>query len=135
MTTLNVRRLHGAKNLRRNAPLAGISPSNLGSETEVRTIENVKGAQQVWGRAPNHYGPFFLWGYYPEIHAEVDWKESIKGIRLHLGTDARTALQRAVIPTDLARAVYLAVNHALDNPHDKHGKRDFKAERARRKVA
>ena len=93
-------------------------------------VENVKGAQQVWGRAPYHYGPYFLWGYFPPIRAWVPWTESLKGIRF-VGSDSRTPTERAMIPEVLAREVFRAIEKALDSPGYRPGDRDFAAERAR----
>jgi site-specific DNA-cytosine methylase len=93
-------------------------------------VENVKGAQQVWGRAPYHYGAFFLWGYFPKLKAHVPWTESLKGIRF-VGSDHRTSSERAMIPEALAGDVFRAVEKALDSPGYKPGDRNFAAERAR----
>lgn len=65
-------------------------------------VENVKGAQQVWGRAVCHYGAFFLWGFFPAIRASIPWTTSLKGIRF-TGADHRSAAERAVIPRGVSQ--------------------------------
>lgn len=82
-------------------------------------IENVKMAQWVWGRAPYHYGPFFIWGYYPAIQAKVAWTTSFKGTHFDRATgtrwnEKRTAAERAVLPAKLCDAVFQAVNSGFD---------------------
>ena len=79
-------------------------------------LENVKMAQWVWGRAPYHYGPFFLWGYFPPL-PEVPslWRHSFKGTHNFTRSEGprynekRTAEERAMIPRPLAEAVHRAV--------------------------
>jgi C-5 cytosine-specific DNA methylase len=79
-------------------------------------VENVKMAQWVWGRAPYHYGPFFLWGYYPPLPpAWSAWQHSFKGTHNFTRSGGRryneklTAEERAMIPRPLAEAVHRAV--------------------------
>lgn len=83
-------------------------------------IENVRGAQQVHGKAPYHYGPGqFLWGYFPfQFLPVIPWTESVKGTHadrsivttknggLYQWDDGKTAAEKAMIPPQLARAVY-----------------------------
>lgn len=43
-------------------------------------IENVKMAQWIHGRAVMHYGPYFLWGWFPRFKApKGSWQRSYKG--------------------------------------------------------
>lgn len=79
-------------------------------------LENVKMAQWVWGRAPYHYGPFFLWGYYPPLpDAWSAWQHSFKGTHNFTRSggprfnERRTREERAIIPRPLASAVHRAV--------------------------
>lgn len=93
-------------------------------------IENVKGAQQRWGRAPYHYGPFFLWGYYPPVPAKIAWATSVKGTHLDRSKekrdetgnityqglrsdDGKNAAEKAMIPELLAKGVYQAITGRL----------------------
>ena len=88
-------------------------------------IENVKGAQRRWGRAPYHYGSYFLWGYFPEIKASIPWSTSLKGTHCDRSKstgrnwageqtdDGKTAVQKAMIPPELERAVYAAITKGL----------------------
>ena len=84
-------------------------------------LENVKMAQWVWGRAPYHYGAYFLWGYYPIPTTAPSWRTSLKGthyIRYPGGggkqfKDGRTAAQRAEIPRPLAELIFRKVDGAL----------------------
>ena len=82
-------------------------------------IENVKGAQQRWGKAPFHYGSYFMWGYFPfERLPVVPWTTSLKGTHadrsvkttknggLHQWDEGRSAESKAMIPDALAKAVY-----------------------------
>ena len=78
------------------------------------TKENVKGAQQVWGRAFYHYGPFFFWGYCPKIQVEIPWTTSLKGFKfdrvsMRARSDSRSAESRAEYPQILCDAIFLAV--------------------------
>jgi hypothetical protein len=84
-------------------------------------IENVKMAQWVWGRAPQHWGSFFLWGYYPKLKVpEYAWTTSYKGTHLNRKAgnirtnEPKTAAQRSVIPPDLVEAIFQAVNHGIE---------------------
>lgn len=96
----------------------------LRANTEARprywTLENVKGAQQVWGRAPYHFGPMFIWGYFPEIKASYPWTDSLKGTHNYARSggkrfdEGRSAADKAIIPTELAEAICKAVTDALD---------------------
>lgn len=94
-------------------------------------IENVKGAQQVWGRAPYHYGPFFIWGYFPKIDTKISWFESIKGIR-SIESDGRSAKQRAMIPMELSNAIYQSISKGIKKIYVP-GSRDFREERENRR--
>lgn len=89
-------------------------------------IENVKGAQQRWGKAPYHYGGFFLWGYFPfELLPTIPWTTSLKGTHadrsveteknggLFQWDDGRSAAEKAMIPPELAKAVYEVTLKAL----------------------
>jgi hypothetical protein len=81
-------------------------------------IENVKMAQWVWGRAPFHYGPYFLWGYYPKLNLPNAWQKSFKGTHLDRGTgrrwnEKRTPEERSRLPPELCDAVFEAVDNAL----------------------
>lgn len=92
-------------------------------------IENVKGAQQVWGRAPYHYGSFFLWGYFPfEYLPVIPWTTSLKGTHadrsvvtdknggLYQWDEGRSAAEKAVIPPELAKAVYEVTERFIEDP-------------------
>ena len=84
-------------------------------------LENVKMAQWLWGRAPYHYGGFFLWGYYPVPQTTISWRTSLKGTHLERDpsgnerqfSDGRTAAQRAEIPAALAEAICNSVTSTL----------------------
>jgi hypothetical protein len=88
-------------------------------------IENVKGAQQRWGRAPYHYGSFFLWGYFPMDLPIIPWTTSLKGTHanrkivttknggLYQWDEGRTPEEKAMIPDELARAVYQSITKGL----------------------
>ena len=81
--------------------------------------ENVKGAQQVWGRAPYKYASMFLWGWFPfdELPA-IPWSTSIKGTHadrsvvteknggLFQWDEGKTAEEKAMWPEALSKAVY-----------------------------
>jgi hypothetical protein len=67
------------------------------SRPEYWIIENVCGAQRFWGRAPYHYGAWYLWGFYPPLP---------KGPRARHKMDSRDALERARVPTWLADTIY-----------------------------
>ena len=110
----------------RTAPMLWRSAMRVIREAQPRywIIENVKGAQQVWGKAPYNYGGFFLWGYFPfELLPTIPWTTSLKGthndrasgIRWH---DNKTAAERAIIPDALARAVYDVCERSLDLPEE-----------------
>jgi hypothetical protein len=78
-------------------------------------IENVKMAQWVWGRAPYHYGSFFLWGWFPHDELpRIPWTTSLKGTHFDRATktyryEDRSPSERAIIPRPLAEAVHRAV--------------------------
>lgn len=87
-------------------------------------IENVKGAQQRWGRAPFHYGPYFLWGYFPEINLPHSWSISMKGTHADRSKtteggnvlqwdDGKSASEKAMIPDALAKAVFGSIDNGL----------------------
>lgn len=68
-------------------------------------IENTRGAQRWMGRAPAHYGPVYLWGYYPRFSARVEpWKETLSSKRRDL---------RAAIPLSISLALAKAVEREL----------------------
>ena len=50
-------------------------------------IENVKMAQWIWGKAPYHYGPFFLWGYFHLIGCQKSLGQ--RAIKERISTDDR----------------------------------------------
>lgn len=80
-------------------------------------IENVKLAQWLWGRAPFHFGPFFLWGYYPPIRGSIPWTYSVKGIHKDRETGARweedkDSAERAKYPLALCDAVFETIDKA-----------------------
>jgi len=81
-------------------------------------IENVKMAQWVWGRAPYHYGSFFMWGYYPPM-PKIPWTRSMKGTHCdrskgNLRTNEdRTAAERATYPSDMVEAVFSRIDRAI----------------------
>ena len=91
-------------------------------------IENVKGAQQIWGKTPYHYGPFFLWGYFPfQELPMIPWTTSLKGTHANRRivkdngkylrwAESRTAVERAMIPDALAKAVYETTERSIDSP-------------------
>jgi len=65
-------------------------------------IENVCGAQKMWGRPRFHWGPYYLWGWFPPL----------KGLGHCPGKDCdriKDPAKRAMIPRALADAVYQAV--------------------------
>lgn len=69
-------------------------------------LENVRGAQRWLGRAPAHYGPFYLWGWYPPFAATVPpFKERLT---------SRRQAERAKVPYDLSDALAEAVEDAMD---------------------
>ena len=77
------------------------------------SIENVKMAQWIHGRAAYHYGPFFFWGYFPKIQVEIPWTTSLKGTHFDRATgrrwnDKMTPEQRAEYPQKLCDAIFLA---------------------------
>lgn len=82
------------------------------------TKENVKGAQQVWGKAPYHYGPFFFWGWFPfESMPKVPWSYSFKGTHMdrisgRRWDDGKDAAEKATYPESLCEAIFQAVNHS-----------------------
>ena len=83
-------------------------------------IENVKMAQWIWGKAPQHYGSFFLWGYYPRLKIPKGlWTKSFKGTHLDRKNnnkrfnDKKSAEDRAKIPYGLSLAVCLACEKEL----------------------
>jgi len=71
-------------------------------------LENVRGAQRWIGRAPLHFGPVYLWGYFPRKIRDVGhnfaWKE-----RLSSAQEAR----RAEIPLPISEAFAEAVERDL----------------------
>lgn len=79
-------------------------------------IENVKGAQWVWGRAPYRYGPFFVWGYFPVPADKGDWRKSYKGTHNFNRTggprfnESRTAAERAVYPREMLDTIFAAID-------------------------
>jgi hypothetical protein len=94
-------------------------------------IENVKGAQQRWGRAPYHYGAYFLWGYYPlACLPKVAWTTSLKGTHcdrskittknggVYRWDDGKSASEKAMIPDELAKGIYFVINKALVKERD-----------------
>jgi hypothetical protein len=92
-------------------------------------IENVKMAQWVWGRAPYHYGGYFLWGYFPPLRLSVPWTTSLKGthvIRTPHGIvqikDGRTAADRAEIPEPLAVEMCRVVTREVQAKHNPEAK-------------
>ena len=60
-------------------------------------IENVVGAQRFWGRAPYHYGAWYLWGWFPPL--------TLRSIAPRKMAH-RSALERARVPCELAEALY-----------------------------
>ncbi len=84
-------------------------------------IENVKMAQWVWGRAPQHYGSFFLWGYYPKLKIPKGlWRKSFKGTHLDRKAgnkrtnEKRTPEDRAKIPQELADLVFQTIDKNMN---------------------
>ena len=84
-------------------------------------LENVKMAQWLWGRAPYHFGSFYLWGYYPLPKVRASSRRSLKGFSLvqtpngpRQITDGRTSAQRAEIPRQLAEIICESVTHGLE---------------------
>jgi len=84
-------------------------------------IENVKMAQWIWGKAYQHYGSFFLWGYYPTLNIPKGlWTTSFKGTHLNRKNnnqrfnDDKTAQDRGEIPKELAQLVFDTVNKEID---------------------
>ena len=69
-------------------------------------LENVVGAQRYLGRAPRHYGAFYLWGWYPPFECDVrqfTFKESWSSMR---------AAERGRIPYTLGDALASAIEAA-----------------------
>lgn len=69
-------------------------------------IENVKGAQPYLGKAADIHGPFFLWGFFPDlgsVRLNHRKKESY---------GSKQAAERARIPEALSLAVARAVERA-----------------------
>lgn len=64
-------------------------------------IENTRGAQRWLGRAPVHYGPYYLWGWYPKFTCNV------RSNKEHLSSTQY--IQRAMIPYNLSEALAIAV--------------------------
>lgn len=84
-------------------------------------IENVKMAQWVWGKAPQHYGSFFLWGYYPKLNIPKGlWTKSFKGTHIdrkdnnRRWNDEKTAEDRGEIPKGLADLVFNTISKKLE---------------------
>jgi len=89
-------------------------------------IENVKMAQWVWGKAPQHYGSFFLWGWYPKLNIPKGlWTKSFKGTHLDRNDNNRrfnedkSAEDRAEIPSGLAELVFKTIDKKFTNIGDK----------------
>lgn len=86
------------------------------------TIENVKGAQWVHGRAPFHYGPYFLWGWYPMPLLESGplWRKSFKGTHNFTRTggkrfnDKKTQQEREEYPQEFCDALYQTIKSGFD---------------------
>lgn len=76
-------------------------------------VENVVGAQKWIGRAPYHYGSFYLWGNIPALMPVRRGREGIKKTRdewsRHNSPNSQTrrewSAQIAKIPLDLARHI------------------------------
>lgn len=63
-------------------------------------IENVRGASSWWGPPVRTYGPIFLWGDFPDFHADVPFfKERLAG---------KDRVKRAATPYAVSRALALA---------------------------
>lgn len=85
------------------------------------TIENVKMAQWVHGRAPFHYGPYFLWGWYPEpqLSSGPLWRRSFKGSHFNRRTGehsmgSKTTQQREEYPQEFCDALYQTIQSGFD---------------------
>ena len=83
-------------------------------------IENVKMAQWIWGKAPQHYGSYFLWGYYPKLNIPKGlWTTSLKGTHLNRKenirfNESKSAADRGEIPKELAELVFDTIDVALN---------------------
>lgn len=65
-------------------------------------IENVAGAQRFWGRPRFHWGPFYLWGWFPNPRIPGNTHREKK-------MEKPNALERARIPDALSGAIYEAI--------------------------
>lgn len=94
---------------------------DIAMEAQARfwTIENVKMAQWVHGKAADHYGPYFLWGWFPKIQARSHWSESFKGTHFDRAAgrrwnDKRTQQQREEYPQEFCDALYQTICSGFD---------------------
>lgn len=71
-------------------------------------LENTKGAQWWLGRAPLHIGPFYLWGWYPPIKCDLQYRAKAS----YSSSDAE---KRAEIPYSLSLAVCTAIERRLES--------------------
>ena len=66
-------------------------------------IENVIGAVKYFGQYRTHFGPFYLWGNFPDLgRIELNYrkKESMS---------STAAAERAIIPLQISRAIANAI--------------------------
>lgn len=63
-------------------------------------IENVRGAQRYWGRPRFNYGPWYLWGWFP--NPRIPGNASRK-------MDKHNARDRGRVPAELSGALYEAI--------------------------
>jgi len=75
-------------------------------------MENVQFAQRWIGRAPFHWGPYYLWGWYPPLKIHGDLPEG--GKMRHWARTKEAIRQRGAIPRPLAEAVHRAVCQKRD---------------------
>lgn len=80
------------------------------------SLENVKMLQWLLGKAPYHYGPFFMWGYFPfEFMPKIPWTRSYKGTHLDRKAgnvrtnEPKSAEERAKYPPEFCEDVFKAV--------------------------
>ncbi len=82
-------------------------------------LENVRGAQPYLGRAPAHYGPIYLWGWFPQFDCTVrPWKERLSSARADLRAEIpyelslalAQAVERKVLPTDRKKSGQLSLS-------------------------
>ena len=71
-------------------------------------IENVKGAIHYFGKPTAIYGPYCLWGFFPQLG-----KVRLHDVRKKESLSSSKAIERAKIPYQLSLAVALAVERSM----------------------